>query len=80
MNIETVDIDGITYIEVDKIEVQENTFVYLVNINNNEDFCIRKLVSRDGKIYYDGLKDDKEFDLALMYFAKKHENVLNEEV
>lgn len=79
MNVEVTNINGKNYIEIDKIEGNNNTYVYLSNKDDDKDFCIRKIVAREGKIYYEGLKDNDEFDLALMYFAKKHQNFIKEE-
>jgi len=78
MNIDTVNIDGTTYMEVDKINVSDATFAYLVNEKDKDDFCIRRIVAKDGKVFYEGLIDDKQFDLALMYFAKKHQNIISD--
>lgn len=79
MTFETVTIDEKEYIETDIIEKNGNSYAYLVNSEDEKDFMIRKLISKNGKIYYVGLDDDKEFDLALMYFAKKHSNLLKNE-
>lgn len=79
MNVETTIIDGKKYIEIDKIDIKNETYVFLSNSVDDKDFLIRKLVSREGKIFYEGLKDDAEFDNALVYFVKKHENILKEE-
>ena len=78
MNVETTIIDGKKYMEIDKLELNGSNYVFLVNSNDKNDYCIRKLVSSEGKIYYEGLSDDNEFDNVLIYFAKKHENLLNE--
>lgn len=79
MNVETTVIDNKKYIEIDKINIKESNYVFLVNVQDEEDFCIRKLTVKDGEIYYEGLKDDKEFENVLAYFVKKHENILKEE-
>lgn len=79
MNVETTIIDGKKYIEIDKIDMKNNTYVFLSNSLDDTDFLIRKLVSRDGKIFYEGLDSEEEFDNALIYFVKKHENILKEE-
>lgn len=79
MNVETVIIDDKSYIEVDTFDINGNTYVYLVNEEDDFDFTIRKLVALDGKLYFDGLDTEEEFDLALMHFAKKHTNVLDVE-
>lgn len=51
MNVETTIIDGKKYIEIDKIDMKNNTYVFLSNSLDDTDFLIRKLVSRDGKIF-----------------------------
>jgi len=79
MNIESVNLHGKIYLEIDRIVVSNKTFVYLVNKEDSEDFCIRKLKVLDGKIFYEGLKDSQEFDLAMMYFTRKHENIIFDE-
>lgn len=79
MNVETTIIDGKKYIEIDKIDIKNETYVFLSNTVDDKDFLIRKLVSKDGKIFYEGLESDTEFDNALVYFAKKHENILKED-
>jgi hypothetical protein len=78
MNLESVNIDGKVYLEIDKINVDKVTYAYLVNKDNKEDFCIRRLIFKNDKYFYEGLKDDAEFNLALMYFVKKHENIVKE--
>lgn len=78
MNVESVILNNKTYLEIDNITVKDKTFVYLVNKNDDSDFCIRKLKVLNGKLFYEGLIDNQEFDLALMYFTKKHQNIIDE--
>ena len=66
MTVDTCVIDNKTYMEIDKTTIKG-------------DITIRKLVANQGKIFYEGLKDKNEFQIALMYFVKKHENMLEEE-
>ena len=47
----------------------------VVDIDGKE-FVETDIIEKNGKMYYSGLDDDNEFDLALMYFAKKHSNFL----
>lgn len=68
--------DGINYIILDEISFETNRYVYLSNADNKSDFCIRKIISKDGKEILVGLSDDNEFDTAMLLFSKKHENVL----
>ena len=79
MDIETTVINNKTYMEVDKIDIKDITYVFLINFVDKNDFLIRKLKAKDGKVYYSNLDTNEEFDKALLYFAKKHGHLLNEE-
>lgn len=68
--------DGMEYAIIEEIESNGNTYIFLSNINDSEDFCIRKKVVENELITIVGLNDDAEFDLALMLFAKNHKDVL----
>ena len=61
--------DGIEYIITDTI----NDYVYLNNINDIEDFCIRKKIKEDEDFYLIGLENDEEFYNALELFEKKYQ-------
>lgn len=65
-------IDGKDYIEFDVIEINGNKYAYLINEKENEDYFIRKLVNDN----YEPLTDEKEFELALTYFLKKHNDLI----
>lgn len=64
--------DGIKYAVIDEIKYCDKKYVYLTNINDYEDFCIRKVIVENTQEFLLGLDDDKEFDLALTLFAKNH--------
>lgn len=68
-------VDGKEYIEYDQIEINGSKYVYLFNEEDNNDYMIRKLVGDD----YVALNDDKEFELALTYFLKKHKDLIETE-
>lgn len=70
-NIVTLE-DGIEYAVIDEIEHNDKRYIYLVNINDYKDFCIRKIIIENNEQFIVGLDDDKEFDLALMLFTKNH--------
>lgn len=78
MNVEIININGKECIEIDKIECNNNTYVYFSNKIDDNDFFIRKMIATNGRIYYEGLKDNDEFDLVLMYFIKKHQNFIKD--
>lgn len=68
------DFDGKEYIEYDQIKINGNIYAYLFNEADNNDYMIRKIVGDN----YEALKDDKEFELALTYFLKKHKDLIEE--
>ena len=64
--IETITLDdGITYAVVDEKIYNGIKYVYLVDRNNELNFCIRKIKIENGKEYIINLDDRKEFELAL---------------
>ena len=73
VNVVTLE-DGIEYAVIDEINHNNDTYIFLTNINNYEDFCIRKIVIENDTKFIVGLDNDKEFDLALMLFAKNHKD------
>lgn len=70
--------DGLEYAVIDEIKHNDNKYIYLTNVNDVEDFCIRKIIVEETQKFIVGLDDDKEFDLALMLFAKNHKNEIGE--
>lgn len=68
--IETITLDdGITYAIVDEKIYDGTKYVYLVDRNNELNFCIRKTEIKNGKEYLINLDDRKEFELALNILA-----------
>lgn len=77
MNIKCVKLeDGIEYMILDEIDSDVNTYVYLTNIEDEEDFCIRKVDNSRNSQLLVGLDNDEEFDKALLLFTKKHQDKL----
>lgn len=73
MNIKCVKLeDGIEYMILDEIDSDVNTYVYLTNIDDEEDFCIRKVDNKRNSELLVGLDSNEEFDKALLLFTKKH--------
>ena len=70
--------DGIEYAVIAEITYNEQKYVYLTNINDYTDFCIRKVISENEQEFLVGLDDDKEFDLAVTLFAKEHKEEMGE--
>lgn len=66
--------DNIEYTEVGKINYNNNTYVFLSNLEEPENFRIRKLINEDGKDYITKLDSKEEFDNVLAIFTKKYTN------
>ena len=64
------------YIEVDTIDVNGIKYVYLSNENDDKDYLILKVISDNGKEFYDKIESDEEFELVLLNFTKKHKEEL----
>ena len=61
--------DGIEYLITDKID----NYIYLNNINDIEDFCIRKEIIKNEEEYIIGIDSEEEFYKALELFQKKYQ-------
>lgn len=61
--------DNLEYIVTDKID----NYLYLNNINDYEDFCIRKEIIEDNEEYIIGLDNEEELEKALKLFEKKYQ-------
>lgn len=61
--------DGIEYIITDTI----NNYLYLNNINDIKDFCIKKEIIKDGEEYIVGLDNEEDYYKAIELFEKKYQ-------
>lgn len=69
--------DDIEYAIIEEIIHDDKKYVFLTNVNDYEDFCIRKVIIDGNEQFLVGLDDDVEFDLALMLFAKNHKEEIS---
>ena len=77
MNIKSIKLeDGIEYMVLDEIDLDNNTYVYLTNVDDEEDFCIRKVDNTKNDSMLVGLDNDNEFDKALLLFSKKYQDIV----
>ena len=60
-----ITLNGIEYTEIHRLENKGNTYVLLSNLDNPTDFCIKKLIYKNGEIYIRGLDNGKEFNEVL---------------
>ena len=66
--------DGVEYTEVSRLENNNNTYLFLSNLDKPEDFCIRKLIKRENNEYIVGLDSKEEFDKIFNLFSSKYIN------
>lgn len=59
--------DDKEYIIIEEID----NYLYLSELNNPDNICIRKKIVEDGKKYIDGLDDEEEVLKALKLFEEK---------
>ena len=64
--------DGIEYMVIDEIVNANTTYYYLANIDDEEDFCVRKINKDKNDQLLVGLDSDAEFDRAILLFMKKN--------
>ena len=60
-----VTLNGVEYTEIRRIENKGNTYVVLSNLDDPEDFCIKKLIKKDGNDFICGLDSEDEFNEIL---------------
>lgn len=77
MIINTVEIDGKDYDEIDIITINNIKYAFLVDSNDNTNLLIQKIVIKNNEEYYEPLDSKEEFDNALIEFHKKHKDITN---
>lgn len=65
--------DGLEYMVLDEIDCEINTYVYLSNVEDPEDFCIRKVENDKNEELLVGLDSNEEFDKALLLYSEKNQ-------
>lgn len=65
--------DGLQYMVLDEIDFNNNTYVYLSNVEDPEDFCIRKVENDKNEELLVGLDSNEEFDKALLLYTEKNQ-------
>lgn len=78
INVNVTNIDGVEYIELDEVVINDKKYVFLVNKNDEKDFIINKIVTENNKEYYEGLSGKEEYEIALLSFIKHNKNIISE--
>lgn len=73
MEVECVTLeDGLKYLVVSTITDGDNCYMYLSEEKNANNFCIRKVIEKDGSQVIVPLDGEEEFDRALNLFKEKN--------
>ena len=67
--LDVVTIDGVNYLVLEKIDYNDNSYVYLSNVMDMNDTLIKKIDKNDSKVVV-SLDDENEFELACNLFLK----------
>lgn len=64
--------DGNDYVVVDKIDLQDKSYVFLTNVKDMEDFCVRKEIEENKEVFLVGLDTELEYEEAMKLFVEKN--------
>ncbi len=69
MDIISYEIDGNEYIVMNKVIIDNTTYLFLVNENDSDDLLLRKVINgKDDELF--PLDDEKEVSRVLEFYAK----------
>ncbi len=74
--LDALNLEGKDYVIVDEEKINNTLYVHLASADDPEDFCIRKVVIKNGEEILTGLDSDEEFDMALDAFINKNHSDL----
>ena len=66
--------DNIEYTEIDRVNYNHNTYVILSDLDNPNDFCVKKLINENNYEYRIELNNKEEFNNVLKIFIDKYTN------
>lgn len=75
MIINTVEINGKEYDEIDIITLNNIKYAFLIDSNNNKDLLIQRITTENDTEYYEPLNSKEEYDNALIEFYQKHKDL-----
>lgn len=59
------------YAIIEKVRYNNNDYLYLANLNKEDDFTIKKIKIKNNETYYCGLDNMEEFNNVIMELSKK---------
>ena len=75
-NLYEIILEGKKYVILNETIVNGTKYVHLVNAEDPEDFCIRKIIIRNNEEILAGLDNEEEFELALKEIVKNESKYL----
>lgn len=66
--------DNTEYTEIDRVNYNHNTYVILSDLDNPNDFCVKKLINENNYEYVIELNTKEEFNNVLKIFTDKYTN------
>ncbi len=63
--------DNKEYTIIKELKINEITYTLFSEIEDPTNICYRKIVRKNNEDFYERLKDEKEFNLVTMEFAKE---------
>ena len=66
--------DGIEYYVVDELELDNITYYYLANMEDDTDICVRKKTFENNEEFMSMLDNEQELSKVLAAFSKKYDN------
>ena len=66
--------DNTEYTEIDRVNYNHNTYVILSDLDNPNDFCVKKIINENNYEYVVELNTKEEFNNVLKIFTDKYTN------
>ncbi len=77
MNIDVIKLEnGKEYGIIDTLTHNNSNYLVLVNILDNNDFCVRKVIEKEGREVIIKLNNQNEFEEIMEMFYNKHRGEL----
>lgn len=78
---DVVELDGGEYIILNIITYKDNTYLYLINNDENkDDVLVVKVVENDGVVEYVSIENDTEFEYVINKLMVNNKDILEEYV
>lgn len=73
MKYDIVTLDGEDYIINSEVTINGYTYLYVISMNDENNFSILRRTIKDGNAYLESLTDDEEIEMVFEEIAKRNE-------